>query len=329
LFIVGLSLPFAILNKMGNGVSTRNIVKYILSRSFALLVMGFYQVNMENYDKHNWFPLPVWAILVTFAFFLIWLDYRPDMNKKFKYSLVTFGYLILIAMAVVYKGIPDEDSTYTGISPQWWGILGLIGWAYGVSALVFVLTKGKLKWLICSLAVFAIINLVIHVWFKEFRFWIIGDASCVTLAMAGVVISIIYREYHNSINKITLITGLVLIAAGLLIRPYSGGISKIYSTPAWIFICSGISSIVFSLFIYLIDKRGKQNWFKIIRPAGTSTLTCYLIPYFLLFFMIQFDIEYPDVLNYGAGGIARSFGICFVVVFIVWVLEKYRLRLKV
>ena len=33
------------------------------------------------------------------------------------------------------------------------------------------------------------------------------------------------------------------------------------------------------IFIYLIDLKQKQNWFSAIKPAGTSTLTAYLLPY--------------------------------------------------
>src|SRR6201995_5429144 len=44
LFILGLSLPFAINNRIKKGESSSNILIYILTRSAALLIMGFYHV---------------------------------------------------------------------------------------------------------------------------------------------------------------------------------------------------------------------------------------------------------------------------------------------
>src|SRR5215210_3473957 len=49
LFIVGLSLPFAIKNRINKGHSLYSVAAYIVLRSFALLVMGFFHVNLENY----------------------------------------------------------------------------------------------------------------------------------------------------------------------------------------------------------------------------------------------------------------------------------------
>jgi len=51
LFIVGLSLPFAIKSRVKKGASTSSILFYIISRSFALIVMGFYHVNLEEYSQ--------------------------------------------------------------------------------------------------------------------------------------------------------------------------------------------------------------------------------------------------------------------------------------
>src|ERR1700761_4748113 len=51
LFIVGLSIPLAMDRKMKKGESAGAISFHILSRSFALLVMGFFHVNLESYSS--------------------------------------------------------------------------------------------------------------------------------------------------------------------------------------------------------------------------------------------------------------------------------------
>jgi heparan-alpha-glucosaminide N-acetyltransferase len=42
-----------------------------------------------------------------------------------------------------------------------------------------------------------------------------------------------------------------------------------------------------------------------------------------------FDFSYPDIFNYGVGGIFRSLAVSFIVIFITGFLEKRRLKLKI
>jgi len=83
------------------------------------------------------------------------------------------------------------------------------------------------------------------------------------------------------------------------------------------------------LMIYIVDFKGKKNWFKIIWPAGTATLTCYLIPYLQVGFYKLLHVHYPKALNYGWGGFFRSWAVAFIVVLIGGFLEKRRLKLKI
>src|SRR6201996_4729688 len=85
LFIVGLSIPLAINRKMQKGESFSAISFSILSRSFALIVMGFFHVNLEEYSSTSVLPEAVWEILITLSFFLIWLDYSPTISNLKKY----------------------------------------------------------------------------------------------------------------------------------------------------------------------------------------------------------------------------------------------------
>jgi heparan-alpha-glucosaminide N-acetyltransferase len=332
LFIVGLSLPFAIKNRINKGDSFISILIYIVTRSAALIIMGFFHVNMESYSTTALLPKALWAILITIGFFLIWLDYAETLAKAKRYALITLGIIILIAMAVVYKG--NDDGELTWMQPHWWGILGIIGWAYLICATVYLLAKGKLNILVPVLILFVAINIARHAGIIHQQIWLIGDASAVTLTMGGIMISEIYARLVSmgKTQRIWLIfglTGVLLIVLGLLIRPYADGISKIRSTPAWIFICSGITILVFELMIYLVDVKGKKNWFKLIWPAGTSTLTCYLMPYFQVFLLMLFHIGYPDVLNSGIAGLTRSMATAFILIAIVGLMEKRRIRLKV
>jgi heparan-alpha-glucosaminide N-acetyltransferase len=333
LFIVGLSLPFAIKNRMNKGESFSAILIYILTRSAALIIMGFFHVNLESYSNAAaLIPKALWAIAITTGFFLIWLDYPETMAKAKRYTLVGIGIALLIVMAVIYKG--GEDGEIHGMRPSWWGILGIIGWAYLVCALVYLLVKGKMSYLVGFLILFVAINIGKHTDVINFKIPLLGDASAVSLIMGGVMISEIYallvlKGKTQLLWLILGVTGVLMIALGLSIRPYAEGISKIHSTPAWIFICSGITILVFELMIFLVDVKGKKDWFKAIWPAGTSTLTCYLMPYYQVFILMLFDVSYPKILNNGLIGLARSMATAFILIAIVGLMEKKRIRLKI
>jgi predicted acyltransferase len=333
LFIVGLSLPFAIKNRMNKGEPFSSILIYILTRSAALIIMGFFHVNLESYSNAaSIIPKALWAIVITTGFFLIWLDYPETMAKAKRYTFMAIGIALLIAMAVIYRG--GEDGEIHGMRPSWWGILGIIGWAYLICALIYLLVKGKKNYLLGFLILFVAINIGKHTDVLNFKIPVLGDASSVSLIMGGVMISELYALLVSK-NKTQLLwvilggTAVLMIALGLLIRPYAEGISKIHSTPAWIFICSGITILVFELLIFLVDVKGKNNWFKAIWPAGTSTLTCYLMPYYQVFILMLFDVRYPKILNNGIIGLARSMATAFILIALVGLMEKKRIRLKI
>lgn len=333
LFIAGLSIPLAIGKRISKGNSFTSIAGYILLRSFALIVMGFFHVNMEEYSSEALLPLGVWELLLTLSFFLIWLDYPDTLAKGKKYALMGLGVAVLIVLAILYKGGTPVHPR--GLRPSWWGILGIIGWAYLVCAGVFLLVKGKLQWLVLALVAFVAVNICSHIpAIDDLSVWVIKDGSSASLMMFGVVISILYHQFSSEGNykklwTVFTLAGIALIVGGLIIRPYTEGISKIHSTPSWVFICTGIGVLMFELFIWLVDVKGKQDWFKIIKPGGTSTLTCYLIPYLMVAIFSITSFNFPHFFNYGAGGMFRSFAVSFIVIFITGFLEKRRLRLKI
>ena len=332
LFIAGLSIPLAIKSRIGKGDSTLQVLFYIISRSAALLIMGFYHVNLENYSAASILPKAVWEILLTLSFFMIWLDYPETMAKAKKYTIMGFGLALLITLAIIYKG--GDFAHPHWMHTSWWGILGIIGWSYLICALAYYFSKGKLTALIIIWAVFVGINIASHAHLHLDPLPIIGDCSAMVLTMGGVVtislyVHLVKIEKTQKLWLLFGVLGIVLIAGGLIIRPYTEGISKIRSTPAWIFISSGITILMFELFIYLVDIKGKINWFKAIRPAGTSTLTCYLIPYFQVALLELFNVAYPSIFNSGIIGLLRSLATALIIIWLVGLMEKRRLRLKI
>ncbi|MFA6947237.1 MAG: DUF5009 domain-containing protein, partial [Pedobacter sp.] len=82
LFIVGLSLPYAIQNRIKKGDSNFDLLRHVLLRTLALLVMGVFLVNGEsvNYAAMG-IPGWLWGPLCCLCFILIWNTYSNKVNK--------------------------------------------------------------------------------------------------------------------------------------------------------------------------------------------------------------------------------------------------------
>jgi heparan-alpha-glucosaminide N-acetyltransferase len=338
LFIVGLSIPFAIRARISKGASRASTMFHILSRSFALLVMGIFHVNLEEYNKTAaWLPKPWWQIGITIGFFLVWLDYSPRLAQWKRRCLQGSGVLLLMVLALIYKGGGPEQTTW--MRPHWYGILGLIGWSYLICASIYLFAKDRLGLLVAAFVFFLGFNIADQAGWLDFLdpvrsyIWIVGSGSLPALTMAGVVVAVLYRrmsEKNQPAKMLPLLAALsvLVLVAGFAIRPL-GGISKIRATPAWVLICTAISMAVFLLLIYIMDIKGRQRWMNPLKPGGTSTLTAYLLPYihYAIYNLLGVGFALPLVLRTGGIGILKSLIYAFLIILITGVLEKRRIRL--
>lgn len=330
LFIVGLSIPYAIKNRIAKGEPTLVMAKHILIRSASLLVIGVFMVNYETHHETLGLGKWLWCLIMAIAVSLVWMLWkRSPVSKKYHGYIQMVGWIILIVLAVIYNGGSDGQSM---MSPQWWGILGLIGWAYSINALAFLFTKGNLLLMIVLWMAFNVLSVFtslgylsgIPAPFSYFSTWITGTIPAFTTA--GIVASLLFqRVSKKGMGKsLTLLLGIgVLNIVVALVTRHIWGISKVPGTPSWLMVCTGIGFMSFVLLYYLVDIKRKQAWAKILVPAGTATLTCYLIPYFTYPIRNLTGIQLPEFINNGPIGLMSSF--CFallVVVFTGWLQKK-------
>lgn len=333
LFIVGLSLPFAIDARRKKGDSQWQLILHVLGRSVALLVMGVFLVNGETINEAaTGLPRFGWNILSCIAFILIWNSYPKSMSIWLQRGLKLIGVAGLAYMAFIYRG-GEGDVLF---APQWWGILGIIGWSYLLAALVTVLVRSHWIALIIAWAGFAALSLawaaglvpgVLHVLPSP-----VLDGTHAGLVMGGVVIGRLFQIYQPQ-GKNTLMTAIfvsvivALIALYAVTRP-AWGLSKIGATPAWLFICSALTLAAFTVIYWLADLAKQGRWFAIVKPAGTDTLLCYLIPYFAYVAMFWNGAGLPDTLVTGGVGLLKSFLFALACVWIAGGLSKLGIKLK-
>jgi hypothetical protein len=78
-----------------------------------------------------------------------------------------------------------------------------------------------------------------------------------------------------------------------------------------------------------VDVKGKYNWFKFIKPAGTNTFTCYIIPFIFYPIYGMLNVGYPEYLSEGTGGLIKCLVFSFVMIQLAGLLEKINVRLKI
>ncbi|HET6541443.1 MAG TPA: DUF5009 domain-containing protein [Chryseolinea sp.] len=335
LFIVGLSLPYAINNRRKKGDTDWELVKHVLVRSLALLVMGVFLVNGESINAMaTGMPRPLWNSICCVCFILLWNTYPKTLKKTVVYLLKGVAVIALIILAILYRG--GEDGTVHGFGPQWWGILGLIGWAYLASGLITVFARNSFYVVLGGWIFFALLSMLYHGGLVPEVLHFIPNAilggTLAGLTMGGVLTSMIFQHYRSrddnkGLTVVLFAFSVVLIVLSILTRPY-WGLAKLGATPAWLFLCSAFTILAFLVVYWIADVYKKETWFNIIRPAGTATLLCYLIPYFAYAFTRLIGFHLPDVMLTGGIGLIKSFLFAILCAVITGSLIRLGIRLK-
>ena len=183
---------------------------------------------------------------------------------------------------------------------------------------------------------FAALSMVSHAGFIPKSFHFIPDAirggTLAGLSMGGVLTAYIFQYFKNKNDHKSMYLVLsgfsgLLILASIAVRP-NWGLAKLGATPAWLFLCSAITLISFLFIYWLVDIRGKSTWFNFVKPAGTNTLLCYLIPYFSYAFMRIFQLHLPAFFLNGIIGLMKSLAFALFCVYITRILAKGGIKLK-
>lgn len=291
LFIVGLSIPFSLNHRIAQGENRITLNRHIAVRATALIIMGVFMVNAETgfHAPSMLISIQSWALLSYLAFALTWGIYHFK-QKQFNQIMAGTGILLLLILALIYQG--GEDGSQ-GMSAQWWGILGLIGWSYLFSCITYQICNGKQIALLSAAALCIVFyitlqNNTVATYLRSSSFlWFIasldGHAAHTSVVLLGITTGLIFFEKECSLSParrylraLTLLLSLVFTAT--LLRP-EFKISKIYATPSWCLYSAAICIAIFSLLYWLIDLQKRQRWTRAFQPAAINPLVCYLLPF--------------------------------------------------
>lgn len=334
LFIVGMAIPFAVQNRKIKGDSPIQFWQHAIIRTLGLLILGVFMVNAEEMNRDaNLISFGLWTASFYIAAVLIWNRYPVDLKQEkpwLIWGLKVVGVLTLIALPFFFR--KGEPGALTGMTPSWWGILGLIGWAYIISLLSYFLS-GKKFWSLAIIFV-AILGLVLALkanwidlpWLKNKS----GHLVHSLITISGILASLILKMDNigtKLIKKIggILLLGVVLGLSAFFIRPHFGGISKIFATPAWALYCSAICCIIFPIVFWLVDVKGQKSWANFLTPAGQNPLLTYILPPF--FYAIAGYGIFPNWLRDGITGIFWSIIFSLLILWLAKLLTRLGIKL--
>jgi len=320
LFLAGVSVPLSFSRLLDRGESRFGVLKKALARTGALLVMGVLMVNME---EHEPWARGLWGTLAYTAMFLAFAVVPQGTGRA--RSILGWGRWVgaaaLLALALAYRTAEGKavvlgplltpgDTVW--LRHSWWGILGLIGWAYLVASVVYLALGRRREWLVGATGWILLLfvaaksdlpgRLASRDWLDWARpaldglgsvlGWVNGHVgiggdlgSEASISVAGCCLGSILVAGSDVPRGAPRVRWALTFASGLfllgLVLDAADGINKIRATPSWCMYCSAITAATWAVLYYLMDMRGHARWAGIVRPAGANPLLAYLLHPFL------------------------------------------------
>jgi heparan-alpha-glucosaminide N-acetyltransferase len=316
LFIVGVSIPLAFERAGALGVPGWKQLTHILLRTAGLLVMGVIVLNNEE-DKSP--HAQTWGTFAFASLLLAWctIPREPGRARNVWIALKALGVVGLVALLAIFRGergpaefpIVGRVENWAWLRSGWWGILGLIGWAYLTAALLTLGFGRRREWLMGAMALLMALHLAFNhdglfsrvdkkPWLGPAapvvaalnvgidgvnRYVGLGDAtgSLAAIVMAGCLLGSILRAdsdvaTHRGRLRWAAAFALGLFAAGLVTDTFEG-INKIGATPAWCFYSAAVACLSWMVLYLLMDVAGYRGFSILIRPAGANPLVAYFL----------------------------------------------------
>ena len=343
LFIVGVAIPLAFHKRLARGDSLLGLWRRVLTRSASLILVGVILVNSSSYSADaTGLSRNLWFLLAMLMVVLIWSDFpvgaSKEARRRFLWLRLGAG-LCLAGLLAVFRGKTGAGDV-VWLQHSWWGILGLIGWAYLVSSLAYLAFRGS------STALMGVLGFLIALYIGDTHGaldWLgpvhnfIGVGQVLGSTAADVLIGVLIgNTFVGSAASMTpamrsrffLTFGLGLYAAGLLLRPLHG-INKIAATDSYALVTGGVCCLSFLLVYWVMEVLHQRRWANALIPVGQNALLAYLLPGMLgnLFGLVGL----PGLLwQYGAGwpGALNAAVLTLLVLLLTWIATRAGLRLK-
>jgi heparan-alpha-glucosaminide N-acetyltransferase len=339
LFIVGMSLPLSIAQRLKRNSSVLALWGHVIVRVLGLIVLGLILANAEKADAARMgISGSTWALLglISTALFL---NVYVESERYAAYSRILrlLGLVGVIVLYAVFRRT-THDGNAAWIDGSYPEILGLIGYTYLAVAILYIPTRRRVwassVWfvLLVALCVLSTGRMITFPDRVPLYFWPFGNGSMGCIVMAGVITSAIFlgtgrRPSPRRAMLLAVGFGVLMLAAGRALTPF--GISKIRATPTWSLYSIGASILLFTLLYWICDVKQWTKWALPVRAAGSNTLLTYLLPDFWYFLMVSFGVTYLDThLNFGWHGVVKTLIFTFFILALATAFTKAKVRLQ-
>ena len=354
LFIVGMSIPSALNSRLNRGDSAWKVGIHVLIRTLSLLAIGIMMVHGDPASAKMGWSGTRWTILMYLAALLAFNTLSPSgPGERSEHPTRTWGVvsgalralgcLGLVWLALAYRGQNDErilSLSPFSIRASWYGILGLIGWAYGIGAVVFLICGSRRTALLgCTVLLLCLYPAARTGAFDHF--WLarvvgIGDTlgALPSITVAGALLATVLQTRDTATVVARLWFALwfiVACSAGALLLHGLYGINKNSATPSWCLWASAITAALWVVFHWFADVRPVGLAARILSIAGQNVLLAYLLSE-MLPSLIQFagaaswygHLAQPHLAN----AMARSAGCAVVILAVTAGLNRLGFRLR-
>ncbi|WP_370945252.1 DUF5009 domain-containing protein [Amycolatopsis sp. cg5] len=271
IFVMGMSVPLALDKRLNAGDSVRQVLWHVVSRAGALIVVGIMMCN----DSPDPSRMPLSEAWYWVLLYLAAISFCANVRV-----LRIAGFAGLLVLAFVYTS--EEGLHVINLNPfsleySWYGILGLIGWAYLISSLVYLVFRRNRTALLAS----AVLLLCVY------ELDSIGIAQHLASLSSIAVLAVFLSTDLRPQPALLFIGGCA--AAALLVAGIHG-ISKVNATPAWCLWAAAITA-AFWLLLHFFPAR-------LLAMAGGNVLLAYLLSEVFGYFLEVIGIgSWYDALN--------------------------------
>ncbi len=340
LFIVGVAIPFALQRRIDQGDCNWSLTAKIFGRSAALVFLGVLTVNTHDYAPEAVLPRAVWFLLAMICAVGVWVSppaNATETRRKIHRVARIAGIVGLVVLLALFRGHDEDTGKIVWLQHEWWGMLGMIGYAYLVASLCWVWLRNN------SLAILGVIGLLIA--------WFIGDKHGVlnfigepvrdlwnvgfvfgtnpATVLMGVLAGNALKDQSLSPRdrvKWMLWLGIGLYIAGTLIRPLHG-INKSAHTDAYALVTGGISCFLFALVYWVMDAKRWVTNAPLLVAFGQNALLAYILPDMVknAFGIFGVTVYWADT---GVAGAWCAAGLTVLLLALLWALTRWRIVLR-
>ena len=317
---------------------------------------------------------PVWETLAFTSLIVAW-SVVPGERGARRNLLILLKTLGIVGLLVLSGDLPEQPGPaelpfwgevegWVWLRTEWWGILGLIGWAYLTTAILWLILGHRREWLMGALGTLILVHLAMQrgglftrldgkSWlgwsapaFKmlahaisQFNPYVsLRDAtgSLAAISVAGCLLGTILRRdsdvaTHRDRLRWALTFAVGLFVAGLITDTFEG-INKNAATPTWCLWSAALTCLAWMALYRVIDVAGITGWTILVRPAGANPLLAYFLHPIIVELIVVAGLG-NRLLSYRDAGnpytvVVGSFGMALFVCVVTGLLGRIGLRVR-